>query len=323
MREAIFCDDFTDPPTLRIRQFPSIGLKPGQVRVAVTAAGLNFPDYLMVSGSYQKRPQTPFIPGFECAGIVTEVDDAVEDIAVGARVIVLRPLEAACLASEVTAYRRHVHPIPANIGFSEAAAFGVVYATAHYGLHRIAQLQSGETVLVIGAGGGVGVAAVQLAKAAQASVIAMDRGVERLGVAAKFGADITIDGADAARLKALAGVDVVVDLVGGDPFRAALRCVKVGGRVLVIGFASGNIPTVEANYLLLKEFGIFGVNFGNFSEREPATTAAIVAECLRLRAEGRIAPLQLDIRKAEHATQALHALGQGRVQGKSVVHFRE
>lgn len=322
MCEAIFCDDFTDPPTLRTVQLPRTGLKPGQVRVAVTAAGLNFPDFLMVSGHYQKRPQTPFVPGFECAGIVTEVDDAVEDMAIGARVIVLRPLEAGCLASEVTAHRRHVHPLPASVGFPEAAAFGVVYATAYYALHRIAQLRPGETVLVIGASGGVGVAAVQLAKAARATVIAIDRGVERLKVATKFGADITIDVADAARLKTLNGMDVVVDLVGGDPFRAALRCVKVGGRVLVIGFASGNIPTVEANYLLLKEFGIFGVNFGNFSEREPETTAAIVAECLKLRAEGQIAPLQLDIRTAEHASAALHALGLGSIQGKLVVQFR-
>jgi len=323
MREAIFCDDFTDPPTLRIAQLPPADLKPDQVRVDVSAAGLNFPDYLMVSGGYQKRPPTPFVPGFECAGVVTEIGSAVQDITLGTRVIVLRPLDAACLASEVIACRRHVHLLPASIELPEAAAFGVAYATAHYSLHRIARLQPGERVLVIGAGGGVGAAAVQLAKAARAMVVAMDRGVKRLSAAAEFGADITIDGTDAARLKSLNGVDVVVDLVGGDPFRAALRTVKVGGRVLVIGFASGTIPTLETNYLLLKEFGVFGVNFGNFSERDPATTAAIVAECLKLRADGRIAPPRLDIRKVENVAEALHELGQGKVHGKLVVQFRE
>ncbi|HJS32020.1 MAG TPA: NADPH:quinone oxidoreductase family protein [Alphaproteobacteria bacterium] len=270
---AVICRENGDPSVLRIEEIPAPKLSNGGVRIAVEAAGLNFADTLVVKGAYQIRPPFPFTPGLECAGVVREVAPDVKDIKVGDRV--MAAIGMGCFAEEIVARAVDVFPVPKNGDLSAAGAFPIVYGTAHGALDYRARLKAGETLLVLGAGGGVGLAAVEVGKAMGAKVIAAARGADKLARAREHGADHVIDYVAEdlrARIKDVTadrGADVIFDPVGGDAFDAALRAIAWEGRLLVVGFASGRIPQVPANLLLVKNVSAIGVFWGGYRQKAP------------------------------------------------------
>lgn len=257
-----------DAPELTDIDVPSPG--PGQVRLAIRACGLNFADLLMQSGTYQDTPEAPFTLGMEVAGEVNAVGDSVSHLAVGDRVAVFGG--AGGLAEQGVYDAERVVKLPDAMSFEHAAAFQIAYGTSHVALDYRANLQPGETLLVLGAAGGVGLTAVEIGKLMGATVIAVARGADKLEVARKAGADHVIDAeTDDLRgaIKALGGVDVVYDPVGGDAFKAAFRACKPEARIIVIGFASGDIPTIPANHLLVKNISVQGFYWGGYMAFKP------------------------------------------------------
>lgn len=253
----------------------------GEVCVRIAACGLNFADLLMAEGKYQDRPALPFVPGLEFAGTVVAHGPGVTAPAIGTRV--------ACygghggLAEAVCVPAAAVVPIPDSMSFIEAAGFLIAYGTSHLALTHKAQLRAGERLLVLGAAGGVGLTAVEVGKRLGAEVIACARGAEKRAVAQQAGADILID-SDAPdlkdRLKAMGGVDVVYDPVGGDAFDAALRATRPDGRILAIGFASGTVPQVPANILLVKNLSVMGFWWGGYRRFAPQLLRDSLAELM-------------------------------------------
>ena len=253
----------------KVEEQPSQPMKPGHVRIDVKAAGLNFPDILMVEGKYQIRPPFPFTPGSECAGIVTELADDVPHLKVGDRVAAM--VMNGAFASEVLAPMMVTWPI-GDMPFETAAGMALVYGTSYYGLKQRGQLQDGETLLVLGAAGGVGLAAVELGKAMGAKVIAAASTAEKLAVCKEHGADELINYTSEdlkARLKELGGCDVIYDPVGDKFAEPAMRTLKWYGRYLVIGFAAGEIPKIPLNLALLKSIDIRGVFWGTWTMKSP------------------------------------------------------
>lgn len=255
-------------------------LGPGAVRIAVRAASVNFPDALMVRGLYQAQPPLPFIAGSECAGVITEVGPEVIGFAVGDRVLAVTGAGAFATEATATPPQQQVHRIPDEMPWDQAAAFDITYGTAIHGLVRRAGLRSGESVLVLGASGGCGTAAVQVAKATGATVIAVCGGEEKGELARRLGADAVIDHRTTDSLsvavKALTdgrGVDVVFDTVGGPDAREPMRCLAWNGRYTVIGFASGDIPVVKVNQTILKGISVVGVAYGMSAIIDPAANA--------------------------------------------------
>jgi NADPH2:quinone reductase len=256
-------DTFGSPASLR--QLPDPVPAPGQARVAVHACGLNFADLLMADGKYQEKPTLPFTPGLELAGTVIDLGPGTQGPAPGTRVAVYGGqgglAEQGCFAVE------SLLPLPPAMSFAEAAGFQIAYGTSHLALAHKARLQPGETLLVLGAAGGVGLTAVEVGKRMGARVIACARGHEKLAIATAAGADEVIDSDHPdlkSALKALGGVDVVYDPVGGPSFDAALRATRPDGRILAIGFASGNVPQVAANLLLVKNITVIGFWWGGY-----------------------------------------------------------
>jgi len=263
----------------------------GEALVRVAAVGLNFADLLMIEGKYQVRPPLPFVPGMEFSGVVEALGPGTTGPPPGTRVLGICGTgglaERLCIAAD------RIAPLPDAMGFDEAAGFPIAYGTSHLALTLRARLQPGETLLVTGAAGGVGLTAVEIGKRLGARVIASARGAERLGVAKAAGADVLVD-SDAPdlrdALRALGGVDVVYDAVGGPAFDAALRACKPDGRLLAIGFASGQVPQVPANLLLVKNLTVSGFWYGGYQEHAPKTVADGMAELLRWRATGTLHP---------------------------------
>ncbi|HWL97619.1 MAG TPA: NADPH:quinone oxidoreductase family protein [Nocardioidaceae bacterium] len=289
MRAAVV-KEFGPPESLQLAEMPDPEAGPGTVVVEVTAAGVNFPDVLVVAGTYQILPPRPFSPGKEVAGTVRAVGAGVTGLAVGDRV--LAQVEYGGYAECVVVSACQVVPLPDEVPAIEAAAVGLTGLTAHVALQRRARLRPGETVLVTGAGGGVGAAGVQLAKAWGATVLAVARDEERAAVAADQGADhVLVAGPmlrdDVRRLTDGRGADVVLETVGGDVFTQVLRATAWEGRVVVIGFASGDLPTVKAGLLLVKNIGVLGLQVSDYRDREPETVRDALAELLALRAAGR------------------------------------
>ncbi len=247
---------------------------PGKIRLKVMACGLNFADLLMATGKYQERPPLPFTLGMELAGVVETVGEGVKTPAIGTRVACFAGqgglAEYACVDAATCS------PIPDGMTFEEAAAFQVTYGTSHMALCHRAKLQADETLLVMGAAGGVGLTAVEIGKRMGARVIAMARGPEKLAIAQKAGADILID-SDAPdlrdTLKALGGVDVVYDAVGGPAFTEAMRATNPEGRLIPIGFAGGEVPQIAANHLLVKNLTVIGLYWGGYLKFAPTTLA--------------------------------------------------
>lgn len=292
----------------------------GEIVVQVEAVGLNFADMLAIQGKYQVRHPFPFTPGMELSGIVLALGPDTEGPAPGTRVLATCP--AGALARQIVLPAGRVVPIPDGMGFEEAAGFPIAYGTSHLALTHTARLQAGETLFVTGAAGGVGLTAVEIGKRLGARVIASARGPDRLAVAKAAGADVLID-SDAPGLKdalrAEGGVDVVYDVVGGPAFDAALRACRPEGRLLAIGFASGEVPQVPANLLLVKNLTVSGFWFGGFEAHAPARVAASMAELLRWRSQGLIRPHVSHVLPFEAFPDGLALLRDRKATGKVVI----
>jgi NADPH:quinone reductase len=321
---AVLCHAFGEPDGLRMEEIEPRDLEKGHVRIRVRAAGVNFPDYLMVTGKYQIKPPLPFTPGIEAAGEIIECAPDVVDLHLGQRVIALARRGGA-FASELTLPAAFVVPIPDVMDFTTAAGFSVAYGTAHLALTHRGHLRSGETLLVTGAGGGVGLAAVEVGKRLGARVIAAAAGADKLKIASKHGADDLIDyRADSLRdrIKELmgdVGVDVVFEPVGGDIFDQCTRLMNWEGRLLVIGFASGRIPTAPANLVLVKNYSLVGVVFGAHIEKFPDSVRPRIQELLRWYADGSLKPYISRTFPLDQAAVALNEIAARNVRGKIVL----
>jgi NADPH:quinone reductase len=292
----------------------------GESLVAIAACGLNFADLLMQDGTYQERPPLPFIPGMEIAGTVLALGPDTAGPAPGTRVAVLAGRGG--LAQQGCFPVSQLVPLPPSMPFTHAAAFQIAYGTSHLALSHRARLQPGETLLVLGAAGGVGLTAVELGKKIGARVIASARGADRLAVAKAAGADILID-SDAGtlkdQLKALGGVDVVFDPVGGAGFDAALRATKPEGRILTIGFASGQVPQIPANILLVKNLTVMGLYYGGYQNFAPDVQKASLATLLDWYAAGSLHPHISHILPFDQLHQGMNLLRTRAATGKVVI----
>ena len=321
---AMVCERLGDPADLALRDLPSPPMGPDQVRVAVRAAGVNFPDLLMIEGRYQVKPELPFVPGLEVAGEVLECGERVSHVQPGQRVLAFARAGGG-YASEIVLPGAIVTPLPESMDDVTAAAFPIAYGTAHFALTHRGHLAPGETLLVLGATGGVGLAAIEVGKRLGARVIAAARGPDKLAVAREHGADEAVDYAAEdlrERLRELTagrGVDVTFDPVGGPAFHAALRAGGWEGRVLVVGFASGDIPQVPANLVLVKNLSVIGVVFGAHSDRFPEDTRHRLEALFRDHASGALRPRIWKTFPLEQASRALAGITARRVVGKMVL----
>jgi len=322
--KAVLCREWGAPDVLRLEETARRELRPGDVRIRVRAAGVNFADSLMVGGSYQVKPPFPFTPGLEAAGEVMEVGVAVSALRTGQRVLaVLR--NGGGYAEEIVLDAASVVPIPDAMDFVIAAAFPVAYGTSHFALTHRGHLQPGETLLVLGAAGGVGLTAVEIGKAMGARVIAAAGGADKLAIAKSRGADELIDYRSESirdrvrEMTAGKGADVVYDPVGGDAFDQALRAVNWEARMLVIGFAAGRIQAVPANLILVKNISVIGVVWGAQAERDPVWISRNLAELLRWWEQGQLKPLVAKTFPLAEAGAALTALLSRRHAGKVVL----
>ncbi|MEO3999406.1 NADPH:quinone oxidoreductase family protein [Mesorhizobium sp. CAU 1732] len=320
---AVICKEFGPATSLVIEAFDLPPPAKGHARVRVEAAGVNFPDTLMVQGKYQVKPDLPFVPGAELAGIVEAVGEGVTDIVPGMPVIGMVGLGAFADVANVRTAR--LMPRPATMDAVTAAGFSMTYGTSMHALKQRARLQPGETLLVLGASGGVGLAAVELGKAMGATVIAAASSAEKLEVARRAGADHLINYSTASlkdsvkELTSGKGVDVVYDPVGGDLLEEAVRATAWEGRVLVVGFASGTIPRVPANLMLLKGSSLVGVFFGTFRDRDPEKNRANFAEMFAWFEQGKLKPLISQTMELEKVVEAFDVLTSRGAIGKIVL----
>lgn len=318
--KAVVCHEWGPVDLLRVEDVPPSPITADGVRIEVHAAGVNFADTLIVQGQYQERPPFPFSPGMEAAGVVTEVGPAVRDLHAGQRVLAF--LDYGGFAEEVVARAIDVTPIPDTMTFAIAAAFPVVYVTSHLALRDRARLQSGEVLLVHGASGGVGLTAVEVGKAVGATVIATASTEDKLALAVEHGADYgVLSGEDVrTRVQALTGgIDVAYDPVGGEMFTVSLHLIRPQGRILVIGFASGIVPQIPANHLLVKDASVLGFSLGQARRNRPDEVRAALGELVQWYAEGRVRPHVSQEFPLERAVEALVAIQQRRVAGKAII----
>ncbi len=320
--KAVICHEFGPVDRLRLEDIPDPAPGPGEVLVEVHAAGVNFPDGLMVRGEYQVKPPRPFTPGNEVAGIVRGLGPGVTTLSIGERVVALCGLSG--FAEMVTVPVDRVHAIPAGMSFEVAAGFMLVYGTSLHALVDCGRLKEGETLLVLGAAGGVGLAAVEIGAALGAKVIAAASTDEKLALARDHGADLAINYGSAdlkAELKRLAplGVDVVYDPVGGAFTEAAVRGLGWGGRLLVVGFAAGEIPKLPLNLLLLREGEAKGVFWGTWTAREPAAHASNVERLFAWFEAGRLKPHVCATFPLNRTAEALADVMERRAHGKIIL----
>lgn len=293
MPKAIICRELGPPEMLRLEEFASQPLRAGQVRVRLRAAGINFPDILMAAGDYQLKPELPFTPGMEAAGDVSEIASDVVGMAVGDRVIV--KLRFGGYAEEVVVSPAQLTPLPSTFDYAEGATFLAAHGTAHHALVDRGQLRSDEVLLVHGAGGGVGLAAVEIGKLLGATVIAAASSEDKLAVAKARGADHGVlytaePFKDAVkRITDGRGADVVFDPVGGDIFEQSLRCINWGARLLVIGF-TGGVGVARTNLVLIKGASVLGVRAGEAARRDPALGDARIRQLLQWADKGKVRP---------------------------------
>ena len=320
---AILCRDWSGPEGLELAEIPWPSPGPGEVAVALEAAGVNFADSLIIAGKYQEKPALPFTPGLEGAGVVRAVGPGVTRIKPGDRVMAL--FDHGGYAEAALARESDVHPLPDGIDFETAAGFPITYGTAHGALVWRAALKPGETLLVHGAAGGVGLAAVEVGKALGATVIATAGGPDKLAIAAEHGADHLIDSRQEdirARVKALTGgrgADVVFDPVGGAVFEASLRAVAWGARLVVIGFAAGQVPQIPANILLVKNLSAIGLYWGSYRTRAPELVAAQFRELFDWTIAGKLKPHVSHRLDLSQAAEALALLTGRKSTGKIVL----
>ena len=321
--KALLCTAWGGPDTLTIGELPSPTPGPGEILIGVRACGLNFADTLMIQGKYQERPDFPFSPGLEIAGEVLKVAPGVDDFAPGDRVIAL--CGHGGLAERVAVAAGNAVGLPEGMDFESAAGFAVVYGTAHVGLDRRARLQAGEVLLVHGAAGGVGLAAVEVGRRMGATVIATASNEQKLALAESHGAHHGINYAEVDfrdRVKELTdgrGADVIFDPVGGDVFNQSIRCINWEGRILVIGFASGAIPELPVNLTLVKNMSVVGVYWGAYRKRDSAVLQQSWQQLLAWYAEGALSPHVSATFPLEQTPAALASLMERRATGKVVV----
>lgn len=321
--KAVLCKSHGMPDTLVVEDVPSPDLTEGQVLISVKACGVNFPDTLIIQGKYQFKPDLPFSPGGEVSGVIKAVGDGVTNVSVGDRVIAFSTWGG--FAEELAVDANRLIKMSDKMEFEKASAFILTYGTSYHALKDRANIQPGETLLVLGASGGVGLAAIQLGKAMGARVIAAASTKEKLDVCAANGADELINYSSEdlrARVKEItqgAGVDVIYDPVGGPLSEKALRDMSWRGRFLVVGFAVGEIPKVPLNLALLKGCSIVGVFWGDFTRREPALNDANNQELMRLFEAGEISPHIHKVYPLAKASEALNELLDKKVSGKVVL----
>lgn len=324
--KAVVCESYGPPENLEFKEVDDPSPGSGDVLIDVYAAGLNFPDTLQIEGKYQFQPPFPFTPGSEVAGIVAEVGDKVTRVKPGDRVLAMPGIGG--MAERVVAAEDMVEKIPDSMDMRAASGFAMVYGTSYHALKQRANLQAGETLLVLGASGGVGLAAIEIGKAFGARVIAAASTDEKLQVAKNAGADELINYSDGAlkdKVKALtggAGADVIYDPVGGDMFDQATRCINWKGRLLVVGFASGRIPQMPANLALLKGSSVVGVFWGSFRGREPEVHAQNCKELMEMYEAGKLKPLVKDCFPLAQYADALNVFIERKAVGKVVLEAR-
>lgn len=322
MRAALI-HDWCLPEDLKIVDAPGPRPGPGEVRIRVRAAGVNFADGLIIQGKYQEKPPFPFAPGFEVAGEVAEVGPGVTHVKPGDGVFAV--LDHGGYAEEVVARAEDVHPLAKGMDMATGAAFPIAYGTSHFALIDRARLAPGEVLLVNGAAGGVGLTAVECGKAAGATVIATAGGADRLEVCAAHGADFGIDYKTEdvrERVKEITGgrgADVVYDAVGGAVFEASLRATAPDGRLLVIGFASGDVPQIKPNHLLVKNLSVIGVYWGAYRRLAPDRIRASFDQLRAWFEAGKLSPRVSHTFPLADAAEALKALKERRITGKAVL----
>ena len=321
--KALVCHAFGPIDTLRVDDVPAPAPGPGQLLIDVHAASINFPDTLIVQGLYQVKPQLPFSPGAEFAGVVDALGDGVDSVRVGESVVAFAGHGGLAELCVVDAAR--LLPLPAGMDFAQGAAFVLTYGTALHALRTIAGLREGQTLLVLGAAGGVGLAAVEVGKALGARVLAAASSAERLELARRHGADAGIDYTtqDLRRrvleLSEGRGADVVLDPVGGSYAESALRATAWRGGYLVVGFAAGEIPRLPLNLVLLQERRLLGVYWGEALQRDPAAHRRDVEQLVQWFAQGRLRPPITERVGLEGALGALQRMAARQVMGKVVV----
>ena len=320
---AWLCENPIGVEALKWKEIPTPAPRAGEVRVAIRAASLNFPDLLIVQNKYQMKPPLPFVPGSEYAGVIDAVGDGVDD---------LKPGDAVAAFGGTGGFGTHaivkaslVLPLPTDFAFDDASAFVLTYGTTHHALLDRAALKAGETVLILGAAGGVGTAAIQIAKAVGARVIAAASSDEKCALCTQLGADATINYATSNirdQIKALTdgkGPDVVYDPVGGELAEPVFRSIAWRGRYLVVGFAQGGIPALPWNLALLKGASVVGVFWGEFARREPQANAKALAELARWYAQGKVKPVIDQRLPMEQLPKAFEIMASRRVRGKLVM----
>ena len=322
---ALVCRDYGSPDDLVVEDRDDPVASRGEIVVDIKAAGLNFPDVLVIGGQYQVKTPLPFIPGHEAAGVIAGIGDGVENFAVGDRVIITPPGGAFAEKCAVdTSFAMH---LPDGLDYSQAAGFTITYSTSYHALRQRAGLRDGETVLVLGAAGGVGTSAVEIAKAMGARVIAAASTEDKLEFAQSAGADEVVNYSDASLREAIReitdgkGVDVVYDPVGGEIGEQALKTLAYHGRYLVIGFASARIPAFPANLVLLKEAAVIGVWWGPWASRNPGTQAQNIEAMGAMIADGRLQSRITGSYALDEFRDAFRAITTRRVRGKVVFHM--
>jgi len=324
--KAVLCKSFGPPEDLVLEDIPAPSAGPGEVLIDVHASALNFPDVLMIEGKYQSQPPFPFSPGGEIAGQVAALGQGVEGYSVGDRVFAATGIGG--FAEQLVVPASALMRIPESMSYAQASGISTTYGTSYYALKQRADLQAGETLLVLGAAGGVGLAAVELGKAMGARVIAAASTTEKLAAARAAGADELINYSDGElkdKVKALTGgkgADVIYDPVGGDLFDQCMRSINWYGRILVVGFAAGDIPRVPINLILLKSCQLVGVFFGAWSARHRAEARANLEAVLEYHKAGSIQALVGREFPLEQYAQALRCLSERQAIGKVVVNVR-
>jgi NADPH:quinone reductase len=320
---AVVCSQWGGPELLEVKDVPDPVAGAGEVLIDIKAAGVNFPDVLIIQKKYQMQPPLPFTPGAEIAGVVRAVGAGVSHVKPGDSVIAFAGLGG--FAQAVSVKAELVMPMPPGVPFALAAAFSLAYGTSWHAVRDRAALKAGETMLVLGAAGGVGLAAVEIGKAIGARVIACAGSDEKLAVCRKHGADETInyDSEDLReRIKALTagkGPDVIYDAVGGKYAEPAFRSIAWRGRYLVVGFAAGDIPNLPLNLPLLKGASLVGVFWGEFAKREPKANLGGMMEMMGWMREGKLKPLISKTYSLDEAPQALADMAARKVVGKIVI----
>jgi NADPH2:quinone reductase len=320
---AVVVSEWMEPADLSVTQIEAPPVEAGKISIEVKAVGCNFADTLIVRGKYQVKPDFPFSPGGEVAGLVREVGEGVTGFSEGDRVMAY--VEYGGYAERVNARPEATFSIPDRMPFEHAAAIPIVYGTSYVSLVPRGRLEAGETVLITAAAGGVGIAAIQIAKALDARVIALAGGKEKLDIVREVGADVAIDYREEdwiERVRAETGgrgVDVVIENVGGDIFDGCTRCIAWGGRLVIVGFSSGEIPLVKANRILLKQISLVGVHFGPMAKHDPELLASCFRELAKLHERGRLVPKIFEKFPLERAAEALAALAGRKSWGKIVL----